>query len=382
MWDAVSPFIVWIIGLYLLRYISFLVLRIRLPILKLYLYHSLFSVFYFVYSLSNPADSFGYYRAGTEGLGALAPGTLFVEGICSLLYSAFHLSYLSTFLVFNISGSLGFIIFYALIITQLIHIPPLLRRYCQLLIYFPSVSFWSSAIGKDSISFLAVNLAIWSFASFSTRRRIALISFLLMFFVRPHIALLFLICALLPLLFSRYLSLQKRIIFLLIATCILVFSVGFVVSYVGLTGIDSLAFFTDYVSTRQSLNLEGSSGIDISSYPFFFQPLLYLFLPIFTPPYTILSLVASFENLTFAILLVYLLFLLFTRSSWTPFKIFLLSYSLCALFFLSITTSNTGIALRQKWMFLPALVILTISSASRLPRPTLETSSLENTHSC
>ena len=119
------------------------------------------------------------------------------------------------------------------------------------------------------------------------------------------------------------------------------------------------------MSLRQSYNLEGGSGIDISAYSLPVQLFLYMFFPLFTPPFTALSFVASIENTIFLLVSIYLLFLLLTRKRATSLTLFLSSYSVVSLICLAVTTSNTGIALRQKWMFLPALLVLTLIMASK-----------------
>ena len=248
LWDLISPFLVWISGLLFLRKTFSLITTQSIPSLRLYIYHTLYSLFYFLYSLSNSADSFGYYQAGVGGIYTFFPGTPFVESICSLLYSVFHLSYLSTFLFFNIIGTLALFIFYLLIISISIHSSSLFRKYSFLLIYFPSVSFWSAAIGKDVFSFLSINLAIWSLLSFQTRKGLALISFLLMFFVRPHMAFILLFAFALSILFFRPISLYKRLFILSLISLFSIFAFGYSIRYVGLSGIDSLSFLSDYVS--------------------------------------------------------------------------------------------------------------------------------------
>ena len=46
-------------------------------------------------------------------------------------------------------------------------------------------------------------------------------------------------------------------------------------------------------------------------------------------------------------------------------RIFLWTYSFSAWVILSMTTANLGIAMRQKWMFAPMLIVLTLSALSR-----------------
>jgi predicted neutral ceramidase superfamily lipid hydrolase len=160
-------------------------------------------------------------------------------------------------------------------------------------------------------------------------------------------------------------SIDDQQFFLLFTFIVSFFCFAFAIRYVGLSGMDSVSSFNDYVSTMQSNNLGGVSSLDISAFPLPLQLLLYMFLPLFTPPFTPLSLIASVENLSFVVLFAYLLVLVFTRPKITPSTLFLSSYSALSLFCLAITTSNTGIALRQKWMFFPALIILTLIMASK-----------------
>src|SRR5690606_28877764 len=63
-----------------------------------------------------------------------------------------------------------------------------IRRLATLIILLPSVSFWSSAIGKDAIAFMATGLALWAALHLKDRVWLIVTAVLLMLIVRPHIA--------------------------------------------------------------------------------------------------------------------------------------------------------------------------------------------------
>jgi hypothetical protein len=121
-----------------------------------------------------------------------------------------------------------------------------------------------------------------------------------------------------------------------------------------------------YVQERQGYNQDGGGGIDISSMSLPMQLFTYLFRPLPFEASNFLSLAASLDNLL--LLCVFLLgvygFLKsfkYKRNTPEHNKSLLWIFSISSWLILSVTTSNLGISIRQKWMFAPILIFLFIS---------------------
>ena len=124
----------------------------------LLLYHSFFSLFFWFFSLNNPADAIAYYYSS---IFSLLPGTNFIKSITYLLSDIIPLSYLSTFWVFGFIGFLFLPIFYIAIRENMI----LSGRLLQLLhcvLFLPGLSFWTSAIGKDGLMMVGISSFMFS----------------------------------------------------------------------------------------------------------------------------------------------------------------------------------------------------------------------------
>ena len=141
-------------------------------------------------------------------------------------------------------------------------------------------------------------------------------------------------------------------------------------SFVGLSGTD-LNFETimNYIRIRQSHNWENfSGGVNISEINLISKIFTYLFRPLPMEAHSLFSFMSSLDN-------IFLLFLFISgtiakfRGAFTNSNLnlyFILTYSFSILIVLSVTTSNLGISVRQKWMFLPFLIAILNSYLSSI----------------
>jgi hypothetical protein len=359
----------------LLYIIGFLFLRIfksyfqttSIRILTLYTWHSLFCLIYFFYSKKNISDSTTYYEDSLLDGVNLALGTDFVTFFASIFTKNLDFSYNNVFMIFNIIGSLGLIAFDSSIKFVLrknkYSLKILLIRN---IVFLPSISFWSSALGKDAISFLAVCLALWAALSLGRRWLLMFISILLMLLVRPHISVLMISSLVMVILYkSNIISVFKKISLVLGLIIGLISVIPFVLDYSGLGRDISIQVVNQYIETRQSFNQEGGGGIDISQMSMPAQLFAYLFRPLPFEIQGFAALAASFDNILLLILFIYAGFCFYFRKSNANSNLsnkeFMIIYSAITWIILAITTANLGISLRQKWMFLPMLLYVAIS---------------------
>ena len=109
----------------------------------------------------------------------------------------------------------------------------------------------------------------------------------------------------------------------------------------------------------------GGSSIVIENMNTFSQMVTYLYRPIPFEAHNLTSFFSSIDNVILIILTISSSFLIFNKKIQGPSYIFLISIFVCNLFILSKTTANLGIAVRQKWMILPVLIILLLSLYSQ-----------------
>ena len=141
-----------------------------LPVTLLYLWHSALGFVFSNYVLNNGGDAFAYYQKALFGFVQADLGTDFVVWLTSfpttLGFTYWPLSFL-----YNVIGSIGLVLFYAALKEAA---SPQPSRLMQLLVFVcaavPSLSFWTSGIGKDSISLFSVGLFLWSITAFERRQ--------------------------------------------------------------------------------------------------------------------------------------------------------------------------------------------------------------------
>lgn len=331
--------------------------------LVLFLWHSIFCFAYIIYSEKFGSDSIRYYENSALYNIGFDLGTKFILWVTAFLTQILQLSYLNCFLLFNFIGYVGLLAF-AGAVQQATSNSSIKVKYLGLLIVFlPSVSFWSSALGKDAISFMATGLALWASLNFKKRLPIFLFAVIAMLMVRPHMAAVMLAAYALAFIFDRQTSILQRFIVGSTAIILSGIMIPFAMQYAGLGDAENVSDVQDYIDQRQEYNLEGGSSLDISSMSLPMQLFTYLFRPLPYEANNIFALAASLDNVILLFLVVWGVSAIIKR--YKPLvgsnRAFLWLYVFMAWLIFATTTANLGIAMRQKWMLAPMLIFLLLS---------------------
>lgn len=338
-------------------------------VLLIYCWHSVFSVVSFLYVITYGGDAIAYFRYSFAPDLGFSFGTAAVRFLASFLTQGFNFSLLGCFLVFQIFGAIGLIAFDAALREVTWHKSRNLRLLATGIVFLPSVSFWSSALGKDALSFFAMGLALW--AALNLRRRWVLLgaAMCVMLIVRPHMAGMLGLGLAGSFVFQKGIPLPQRVV---LGACALVMAVALVpigLSYAGVGADADAGDVMDYIEGRQGHNLKGGGAVDISGMSPPVQMFTYLFRPTLIEVRNLFSLAAALDN-TILLFLFIAGGLALVRKPLPAHllahnRMFLWIYSLGAWLILAMTTANLGIALRQKWMFAPMLIFLLISVIGR-----------------
>ena len=323
----------------------------------LFFWHTAFSIFYFYFTLYNAADAINYYRMSLADNINFYPGSPFLYFFSSIFSKGIDANYLNVTLVYNLFGALGLVFLYLSLKKYFKN----LSRYWVLILFIPSMSFWSAGLGKDAISFFSVCLFLYTITSNKKLYILLPISFFFMFMVRPHIALMMIVSFVIYFILRSKIHLLVKLITLPVIIAGVVVSSGFVQQYVGLDEA-SLDSVSGYVDDRQNSNQGGGSSIDLQSMSYPVQMFTYVFRPLPFDAHSALALFTSIENTILLILFLYVLFknkfrlnyFIEGKNAW------LLIYAFLTCSMLAITTANLGIATRQKWMFMPILIYLLV----------------------
>lgn len=339
----------------------------------LYLWHSLFSLVYLVYVSNFGGDAIMYFRSSLYDDLGFSFGTLGVRFVVSYLSQGFGLSFLGCSLVFQLFGFIGLLAFDGALREVTWDKSRNIRLLATLIVFLPSVSFWSSGLGKDALSFCAMGLALWAALRLKQRWWLLAVAMLLMLLVRPHMAGMLGLGLAGSFVFQRGIPLPQRVVLGGIALAAAVFLVPLGLNYAGVGEDAGAEDVMQYIEGRQGHNLKGGGAVDISSMSPPVQMFTYLFRPTLIEARNLFSLAAALDNT--------ILLFLFVAGGWAILKkplpphllthnrMFLWIYSFCAWLILAMTTANLGIALRQKWMFAPMLIFLLISVIGRSRYP-------------
>ncbi len=330
----------------------------------MFVYHLLFALYYWRYSLSNSADAKKYYSAIDKDI-SLQPGAGFIEWLINRLDLIFSASYLDYFILFQTFGFLGFCLLYRTFL-ELFPTEPTkrLRSVMLLLLFLPNFHFWTCAIGKDSLIFFGITLAIWGLLRLRNRVPALVIGLVLVYFIRPHVAGMFLLSILLALLWGRGLAIRWRIVITVVSVMAFFILLPRITDFVGLEELSTQSV-GDFLHKRQGYNLEGGSSVDIRGYNLPLKIFTFLYRPLFFDAKGLLWLLVSVENV---------IYLFFTFSSvskhlWSVLWKYPISFFMRFNFFFftigtmlfSMSISNIGIAIRQKTMLIPSFTILVIA---------------------
>jgi hypothetical protein len=239
------------------------------------------------------------------------------------------------------------------------------------ILLMPGLSFWSSAIGKDTLTFMAAGLATWGALDLSRRYPALFIATFVFLFARPHMAGILLVSIVFALLFASRVGLAKQTLLLTLALPAAVFGFNFGLEFAGITEVAGISDITEYFKVRQNLNLEGGSSVDITSMSVPMRMVTYLFRPFFFDAGGFQAFAVSVENLFLSILVLGATVFIFKgrRSRINSFAaVFFVTFIVLSWFVLANTTANLGIAIRQKWMFMPMLLVLASSYIFKIRR--------------
>lgn len=363
IWQIIAPILVFLFGIGVANIIcGYFNITLKRTI-YLYLWHTLFCFLYAWYITKYGGDAIMYYSSSIHQNTSFAFGTEAVKYLTYFFSNVLRLSFLATSLVYNIIGFIGLLAFDSALSIAVLNKQKYIRKIATLIIFLPSVSFWSSGIGKDSIAFMSTGLALWAALNFKRRVWMMVPAVMLMSIVRPHIAGILILSFAVSFIIQKRISPILRFTFGAIAIIVSIILVPIGLKYSSVDNKISSSELNKYINQRAKFNMEGGGSIDISKMTLPIQIGTYLFRPFPFEAHSFPSFAASIDNLV-----LFYLFILGIKSmiqktykSYKENRLFMWTYSLITLLILSTTTANLGISVRQKWMFTPMLIFLMIS---------------------
>ena len=260
------------------------------------------------------------------------------------------------------------------------------RRNPALTLFFlisivPSVSFWGGAIGKDALALLGVSMFCWALVSRNLKIGVLIIGAILVMIVRPHIGILMFAATAFASTAAKDIVSKYRILLLSASAATIFVILPSIILYVGIDSANLSAEVLDTVEASGDRFKDSGSFISLSDMPIPLRMLSYLFRPLPFEASTITQFFAALQNTIILGCVLYLSIKISYRGNWTRALggVAMLLYALAALTLLANVTSNLGIAVRQKQMLIPPLllaliyfdalpILRTSKKAMRLPR--------------
>ncbi len=365
---------------YLLKKFELNTQPILISVLLSALGHLLGAVAMFLFAITAGADSVFYFKnavLGYQGLGYYFAFTVIGYARHFLLGNSF----LSCFLV---SGAIAFVasVYYLLtykILLDRLSKPHFLYRYdakqltlpAFLLLCWPSYFFWSSALVKDNFAFLSIGMILFVVAqskiTLSNLITLAIGGFLGLI-VRPYLFVIFIFSAFLYLIWGSKWNAGVKIAvigMLCLGTFLMLPILGDYAMMLRFSGTTLTEVGQFAVRQQQYMNI--GSSIPIPTHDphltFLFIPylvLVNLFLPLGIGASNAIGLISSIEN---AYLLGWVVVFWRNRVIWKLVRdklsitVYFFIFSLFGMSCLSIMNSNLGLAMREKMMYVPALLM-------------------------
>ncbi len=335
----------------------------------IFFWHLLFCIIYYYYSLNNlPTDSYRNYIHSLESYHDFQLGSFIVINFTRIFSYQLNFSYFDCFLIFNFIGIMGILFFLKSLIIVNNNFNILNKILFYIIIFLPSMYFWSTAIGKDAISFLAISIFIWTSLNFKELKIYTIISIFLMFIVRPHIASIMCFSTIIAIIFLKNFSLKTKSLYLFFLMIILFNITNYALTYVGMPNLINYYPFEinfnilfDFINLREKSYLSASAGVEISNMNALMKFFTYLYRPLPFETNNYFQLFVSLENTVLILITVIgILGIILTKNKRIENQsiILLLIYIIITLTILSFTSANFGIISRQKWMIFPAILVL------------------------
>ena len=326
----------------------------------LYVWHSFFCVVYAYYVFQNGGDAIQYYSRSQISEYEFKLGTSATVFLTSIPAYYLELSFLATSLIFGLFGTIGLLAFDSALAETVRHKHRMVKIIASFVPFMPSISFWSAGIGKDSIAFFGVGLVVWGIQNLSNRLWVVIIGIIAMTLVRPHIAAFIMLSIGISVLFSRKMSFALKIFIAIVSMLAAYFVIPLVLQRIGLEDLSSANQVRQYLESRQDYNLDGGSSINIRDMSVPERLFSYLYRPFFFEAHNLTALMTSLENMVLLALSAFGFFALIRHKKLYASKnniVFIMAYTTLCWFTLAQATANLGIATRQKWMFLPLILI-------------------------
>lgn len=336
---------------------------------NLYWFHALFTIIYYIFQLFSRSDSQDYYlRPQTQyptWFSAYSTGTPFIDFVGYPFINYLGFTFEMMFVLFAWLGYWGFVFFYVYFKENIKYKHKFLGMdLIGLLIFLPNMHFWTVSLGKGSIIFWGLGMAMYGLSNLKARKLHLLLGLLIVYHVRPHVFLFMAVGIVVGLFTGRQkVPLYQKLLVFGASVGAMVLLYDKIMAFSKIDGDNVMQSFNQFSAVRAYELSKAGSGIDISNYPLVLKLFTFWFRPLFVDAPGAMGLVVSFENLIYVALTAKLFqkgFFKFLRTGSALLKTSAVTF-LATSFALSNTMSNMGIIIRQKSMIMYFLLFVIVA---------------------
>lgn len=342
----------------------------RVNLMKnLYWFHMLFALIYYMYTLFARSDSQDYFlrpqQQYADWFSAYATGTPFIDFVGYPFINYLGFTYEMMMVLFAYMGYWGFVYFYVYFRENIQYRHKLWGMdLLSLLFFLPNMHFWTASLGKGSIIFLGLGMAMYGLSNLKARKIPLIIGLLIVYHVRPHVFLFMAVGIVVGLFTGRQkVPLYQKILVFGGSVAAMILLYDKIMAFSKLDGDNLLESFNQFSANRSYELSKAGSGIDISNYPLILKLFTFWFRPLFVDSPGAMGLVVSFENMLYLFLTTKLFqkgFIKFLRKGSALLKTTAVTF-IATSFALASTMSNMGIIIRQKSMIMYFLLFVIIT---------------------
>lgn len=338
----------------------------------IFIWHFIFSIIYFIYVSVFGGDANGYLEYAKNYVEfeksrpfILGNGSSFIYNLVVFFVNILKLDILNILSIFNFIGFVGLIYFFITLkdITKKISENNFfIKNLPYLIIFIPSLSFWTCGIGKEPFVFLSISLFVYSLNKQKSNYNLLFLSFIILFLVRWQFSIIMLASSLFIFKINKIPEYVKNLNLISLFFVAFIF-VNLFTAYFFNFHIFRLEILINDILEKQSYteggNLTANFNID------FIQVILnYLFSPIRFSFDNKFYFIAGIENL-YILLLISFLIVKFKKKNLKNINLSMLIFIILFLSTIPFATFNLGIAMRQKWAVIVFIIIICVSGLKK-----------------